>query len=215
LYQAKDIKKESNNIKLTIGAVDSVHNYILKDLYPNILYQYPEIKLILRTHQSNEIYSLLKNGEIDVGFPLSERISSDFITKKFFIEQMKLITTIDLKLKDYVVDNQFLDTNDEVYIDWGVNFQEWHDKHWGLTGPQKLQTDTIKMLSNLMDGKKWAIVPESTTKILEQELGTKIFNLKNEPPNRICYYIRKKDHPRKKLLDEIFFNNYLNTNCKY
>jgi len=207
--QAKDIKNDASSTTIVIGAVDSVHNYLFYSVYEKIRKEYPQIKIVIRTHQSNEIYSLLQHREIDIGFPLQERMSSKFKVTKMFEEKMVLIK----KKRDgdvpKIIKNNHLHINDEIYVNWGQEFQAWHEKHWGFFGTQAIQVDTVELLYKLMGSNHWAIVPKSVADSLQLENKVDIYELEDNPPSRTCYYVHRKNQSEKiklfgQLLQELF-----------
>nr|WP_316045994.1 hypothetical protein [Planococcus glaciei] len=69
--ETKNLKATSGEATISIGAVDSVHNYVLKDIYSKVFHEIPDIRLAIHTHQSNEIYYLIDQNNIDIGFFLA------------------------------------------------------------------------------------------------------------------------------------------------
>lgn len=191
--QAKDIKNDASSSTIVIGAVDSVHNYLFYSVYEKIRSEYPEIKIVIRTHQSNEIYSLLQHREIDIGFPLQERISSEFEVTKMFEEKMVLIKKKRNEIVPKAVKNSDLHVKDEIYVNWGQDFQAWHEKHWGFFGAQAIQVDTVELLYKLMGDDHWAIVPKSVADSFQTEAKVDIYELEDNPPTRTCYYVHRKN----------------------
>src|SRR5699024_3162269 len=209
INEAQDIKKYNTENELVIGVVDSVSNYIFPEIYKRLLKKHPNMKLVIRTHQSNEIYSLLRNKEIDIGFPLTDRVSSSFIKDKLFEENMKLIMKRQFNFHTNLIKNNQLNIKNEIFINRGSEFQEWHNKYWSFLGVQPLQTDTIQTLLNMMESHHWAIVPESVAKALEKQNNYYILPLENEPPSRTCYYVRNKNNYKTQILDSILHEFFM------
>lgn len=207
--QAKDIKNDASSTTIVIGAVDSVHNYLFYSVYEKIRKEYPDIKIIIRTHQSNEIYSLLQHREIDIGFPLQERISSEFEVIKMFEEKMVLIKKKRDDDLQEVIKNSDLHVKDEIYVNWGPDFQTWHEKHWGFFGAQGIQVDTVELLYKLMSYENWAIVPKSVADEFAKENKVDIYELEDNPPTRSCYYVHRKNHGKKLRLFDKFLREMM------
>ena len=91
MSETRNIKSMSGEATITIGAVDSVHNYILKDIYSQIVQEIPTIRMAIRTHQSNQIYALIDQRELDIGFSLQERVIRNIKVNQLYREQMVLI----------------------------------------------------------------------------------------------------------------------------
>ncbi|MBM7599056.1 DNA-binding transcriptional LysR family regulator [Virgibacillus halotolerans] len=193
LFEAKNVKKRSGEITITIGAVDSVHNYIFKNMYKIITQEIPNIRLAIRTYQSNEIYSLIEQRKIDIGLSLQERVLRNISVKQLFSEQMVLIKDRKRKQQKGVITNDKLPAENQLYINWGKEYQIWHEKHWGSPTNTYIQIDTAKMLHDLLiDSNLWAIVPVSIARNFYEKDLVDIFIPKDPPPNRVCYLVEKE-----------------------
>lgn len=207
ITEAKDLRTIQGEDPIVIGAVDSVHNYVLNFLYPKVREQYRKTRLILRTHQSDEIYSLLERQEIDIGFPLQERIIQDFNVNKYFQEKLVLI-----KKKETnpwgKINNSDLNPEYELYINWGADFRTWHEKWWGTKGTRGSQVDTGSLLLRFMNHpENWAIVPLSMAKRFQESEDIDIRSLLEEPPMRTCYIAFNKNFDRKDIIKNCFMKN--------
>ncbi|GEN81863.1 LysR family transcriptional regulator [Sporosarcina luteola] len=193
LGEAKNMKTISSETTITIGAVDSVHNYVLKDIYTSIIHEMPNVRMAIHTHQSNEIYALIVQRDLDIGFSLQERILRNIQVEKLFEEQMVLIQ----KKKDGVpsgnVKNEDFNPAHQLFINWGIEYQIWHEKHWGPTNNTHIQIDTPKLLKELLlKGDYWAIVPVSIARALHTEGWINVHLLEDSPPSRTCYHVERE-----------------------
>lgn len=209
--EARNVKLMNKSITVTIGAVDSVHNYILRDIYTTITKEMPNVRLAIRTYQSNEIYSLIDQREIEIGFPLQERIISNVNVTPLFTEEMVLI-----QKKEYfshfspkIIANNNLNPENQLLINWGSDYRMWHEKHWGPITNTHMQIDTAQILQDLMQQDNlWAIVPVSIARNFYKDGLVDVLLLDDPPPPRTCYHVGKegvKNFPDE--INQIFFRS--------
>ncbi|MGA9213677.1 LysR substrate-binding domain-containing protein [Kaistella sp.] len=93
--------------KLKIGASTTIAQYILPEILAKFNSYYKEINIELVTHNSEDISTLLKNGQIDLGIVEGESKSSYFDYLKFKRDEIVLVCKADhplvnknLKIKD-------------------------------------------------------------------------------------------------------------------
>lgn len=190
--ETKTLRTGSGETIIRIGAVDSVHNYILKEVYTKVLTELPDIKLAIHTHQSDEIYYLINQNSIDIGFSLQDRVLKNVKVEKLFEEQMVMIRRKRKEVAAAVVENARLDPQHQLYINWGMTYQIWHEKHWGPTSNAFIQIDTAKMLGDLLEEEKWAIVPVSIAHDFHERGMVDVFQLTDPPPSRSCFQVQKE-----------------------
>src|SRR5699024_3587003 len=89
--EAKGIKATTRGTTVTIAAVDSVHNYVMNKIYKKLNENLSEIRLGIHTQQSNEIYMLLEQRDIDIGLTLQDREMENIEVDELFTEEMVLI----------------------------------------------------------------------------------------------------------------------------
>ena len=98
--------------KLKIGASTTIAQYILPEILAKFNSYYKDINIELVTHNSEDIATLLKNGQIDLGIVEGESKSSYFDYQKFKRDEIVLVCNADhplvnrnFKIKDlYDVD---------------------------------------------------------------------------------------------------------------
>lgn len=207
--ETKNLKATSGEATISIGAVDSVHNYVLKDIYSKVFHEIPDIRLAIHTHQSNEIYYLIDQNNIDIGFSLQDRILKNVKVQKLFEEQMVMIQKKKTGLVESEVENSLLNPNQQLFINWGMDYQIWHEKHWGPTSNTFIQIDTAKMLGDFLEEEgMWAIVPVSIARNFHKKELVDVFLLKDPPPSRSCFQIEKKGmNSRVKQVSELILES--------
>lgn len=192
--EAESISTMSGTASVVIGAVDSVHNIVMLDIYKRILGNPQGIRLSILTHQSDEIYMLLDRREIDVGLTLQKRHMSNMVIDELFSEKLVMVTDKNYKFDSKVINNHHLSASKQILIHWGSEYRVWHEQYWGAISNTFLQVDTPKMLEELIDGTDlWAIVPISLANHLNEKGIVNIYELKSPPPNRICYLVTRND----------------------
>ncbi|MGO1059585.1 LysR family transcriptional regulator [Planococcus sp. FY231025] len=207
--ETKNLKSTSGEATISIGAVDSVHNYVLKDIYSVVFHQIPDIRLAIHTHQSNEIYYLIDQNSIDIGFSLQDRILKNVKVQKLFEEQMVMIQKKKIESTTYEIDNSLLSPEQQLFINWGMDYQIWHEKHWGPTSNTFIQIDTAKMLKDFLEeDEMWAIVPVSIARDFHKQGLVDVFTLTDPPPSRSCFQVEKEGiNSRVKQVSELILKS--------
>ncbi len=191
LQEMNQLASGNSRLGLTVGAVDSVNVYIMPPLYRALASHSPSITLTVRTHQSWELYKLVESREIDVGFTLREMLVHNVVIEPFFCEKMTVMRLAAPENRpNQLISPNDLDSANELYLNYGLNFQTWHDQHWDPFSPGRITIDTAGvMLGLFIDPKQWTIAPLS---VAHHFLSSGRFitqQLSDPPPDRICYMI--------------------------
>lgn len=202
---------------LSIGLVDSLSSYVFPPLFKKITRLEPELSLKISSHWSTTICKLLESYEIDIGI-VSRLIKSDsIIAEPIFNEQMVLVSSlITSSFGDLVHPNE-LEKRKELKLDWGEDFQLWHDTWWNPDIPINLMVDTSGLIFNLIDiPHSWAIVPLAVAHSFEKIMPIKISKLIYPPPERTLYKIKNRfTKPSRKdsvKLFEDYLHNFVEEN---
>ncbi|MBP2627512.1 MAG: transcriptional regulator, LysR family [Firmicutes bacterium] len=217
LLQETHQLKTVDNLKLTIGAADSVNNYILPPLY-DALYQ-QTISLRIRTQHSTELYSLVQNKDIDVGFVLYERLIPSVIVEPFLREKMIVLRPGRSETPDIqTVTPTDLDPSKELYASWNPVYDAWHNRFWDPFCARRIHIDSLPLLLSLFgritESDYWVILPMSIAFYCQRTIPCTIQYLSEPPPDRTCYKIthsyKKADTlERLQLLDSHIQNSLL------
>lgn len=205
----EDLIQETNYIRdqkkntLTIGAVDSIHNYILPSVYKSLVEHSKDIEIRLKTCLGFELYSLLEKGEIDIAFALFEKPMPNMIIQKFYSEPMVIIqqgenigTSNTISLKD-------LDPSNELHHNWSPSFRIWYERCRQEEFFSGIRVDSAGLILTLLNSPgKWAIVPLSMAKTFIKQGSFSIYKLEDSPPNRIYYQARPR-YPRANALESL------------
>ncbi|WP_100488523.1 LysR family transcriptional regulator [Sporolactobacillus pectinivorans] len=203
IHKTKEIQTNKRELKLSIGAIDSAQSYILAPIYKILNHLKQKIDIRILTLQSSELYSLLNYGDIDIAIGHFEQPTPSMVIKKFSSEKMVVISKGILPTYNGLLIDQELDTGDQLYYGFNISFRSWYDRWIGDREYPTIHVDTANLLHTFMDDeKKWAIVPLSMANCMEETDHVSMYRLKNPPPDRICYQIRKK-YPRENAVESL------------
>lgn len=192
LEESQMIKEKHFNQKLSIAAVDSIHNYVMSEIYRTLVLDNKEINYFFRTHQSPEIHSLVESNIVDIGFLLEERYSKSLIKEKYFKEDMVLLMNKNIN-PDLINNLQQLDLTKEIFIDWGTNYRVWRAKNIGIETTLGVQVDTGLLLKDFFEEEKtWSIIPISLAKNIIKDYDAYLIAFQNNVPFRTCFLVYSK-----------------------
>jgi len=193
MTDSKMLKQKQYNQNVSIAGVDSINNFVLNDVFRSIVNDNPSISYFFRTHQSNEIYTLVEDNTVDIGFILQERVSESVIKEEFFREELVLV--LNRKLGSIPVTLDSLDATKELYINWGHVFTLWHEKNFGYGGTLGVEVHTGVLINEFLKSKEyWAIIPVSMAKQFMRENDMQVIRFKQDGAYRICYLIYDKNN---------------------
>lgn len=185
-------KKKEPKIQLNVGLVDSLGTYVFPPFFSSILEKEPTFSLKISSHWAVKICNLLESNDIDIGLVSRLIKSNEILSEPIFYEEMVLVSSsLHSKYGDLIHPNE-LDVSKELILDWGEDFQLWHNKWWNPENIQDLTVDTVGLIFNLIHiPNSWAIVPMGVAHyfIDKQQKPIKISALTDPPPNRIIYKI--------------------------
>lgn len=202
------LKKTTTRKIFRVGAIDIINTFTFSGFYEEFIKNHGDILLSLNTHHSSEIYGLLENNNLDIGFVYSQIHSSKVKTTPLFKEEMFLISNIDNTYYDGISPNE-LPEEEEVYLKWSSDYEIWHDYYWSGTDKYLLKVNTASILaSHLQRRNRWAIVPHAAVVSINKVIPIVAYKLNSPPPDRICYLLTKNDQSKQlqKVL-EIFLQD--------
>lgn len=190
--ETQHLKTVDNIQTLTIASVDAVNNYTFVPFFSKFSDENSNIRLDIRTHHSSEIYSLVENRTVDIGFVFSRINYPDVICNPIYRDLMYLICDKNSQYHDNVECDE-LNVENEIYLNWGLDYQSWHDSHFGPAIHPKLAVNTGSMLQGYIYGSLWGIAPMSVIKgAMRLNPNLTFYKLKLPPPPRICYAISNR-----------------------
>ena len=190
----EEVIREISNIRktprhqLSIGCVESINHC----LFPPFLHSLKGCNLDIKvdTNTSLELHRLTENREVDVAFVVNLIPSTKLNISPFLVDDMRLIRLATGKKADVAVNAQTLDPNFEIYINWSLAFQIWHDHIWSENKRARFQTNSVVHIDSFLlgDDRCWIIAPDSVANFYRNR-GFDIQAITPEPPQRTCYKI--------------------------
>ncbi|KOC90298.1 LysR family transcriptional regulator [Winslowiella iniecta] len=182
------LKEKADYHVLTVGSVDIINNSTFVPFYQQLLVNSPHLRLDIRTHHSGEIYSLLENRTIDIGFVFGIKRYPDISSTPVFSEEMYLLCHADSDFHDGMSPEQ-LSPAQEIFIRWGADFEIWHDRYWANQRPL-MRVNTGSMLEHYLNVPgRWSIVPMSCIRLLRHKQNLAWYTLQSPPPPFVCYQV--------------------------
>jgi DNA-binding transcriptional LysR family regulator len=212
LYRDTYELKQSASLSINIGMIDSLSSSVLVDVFMRLLNDEIPIRLKISTHQSGELFNLIENHTIDIGFvsiPL-KRKNVDVIP--ILKQKYYLVRYSENPSSPRKVDPQTLDPKLEIFQSWGEDYDNWHNYIWNPNIRSNIWVDTISLLNCfLKESQYWSIVNENSLKELQMlNANIQVDELADPPPERICYMIKYK-YPKSGSVKGIeIFEKYLN-----
>ncbi len=152
IQDTKQLQSQTNNITLSIGAVDTFHTFIFPPLYQALCDHVPKISINLKTYNSTELYLQVDRGEIDVAFTLLDLPMRNITVQKFYTEpRVVLRKELSPHKGDEFIDPESLDPASEIFFVGDTAFHTWYQCWKGKRGYPALQVDTTQLLLLLLN----------------------------------------------------------------
>lgn len=185
-----ELQRNQETLLLTIGCTDSLNVAVFSPLYNKISHEHSHIDLSIQSHHSSELYGLLGDHSIDIGFVYHKLHYKNIISEKIFEETLYLVQSDPPAIRSPKVHTDELNSSLELFLSWDDNFQIWHDRWLSAVSRPHIAADTITLLDRLWKNPgNWMIAPVSVIRELSHYRPLYISELKNPPPNRVCYKI--------------------------
>lgn len=204
VHDTNQIQSRVRNLTLAIGAVDTIHTYVLPPFYQALRECGKDIRLRMRTHNSTQLYLQVDRGELDIAFPLLDLPMRNIVVEKFYTEARVVVRKEQSPGKSgEIIDPDSLDPAGEIFFEGDPAYRTWHDR-WKIgRGSPSVEVDTTQLLLPLMSGDgSWSIVPLCMAKKLAAAGNFAYYRLKDPPPERICYKIRPL-YPKASVLESL------------
>lgn len=193
----RDIEKlqaSGPQLNLSIGGSNSLNTYVLPPLYRALIQHTPRIRVRFRTQHSVELWDALERREIDVAFVKMERTVPNIELEPFFVDEAVLIRPAMKDAGDLPsIYPTELNSEQEIYFNWGPAFEQWHDRWWDPLRPAYIPVDNAGLVFSLMrDSEQWSVVPLSVANAFVKSGQVTVQKLLDLPPKRVCYKITHK-----------------------
>lgn len=191
--ETRNLKALENKQTITIASVDAINNSTFVPFFNQCIKVFPDIQLQISTHHSNEIHALVQNRTADIGYVFNRIGYPEIVSRPIFRELMYLICR-----KDSVYHEQMacedLQPENEVFLNWGVDFQQWSDRNWAPHQYKLICVNTGSMLQHyLHEPGRWAVAPKSVINDAMASCPDLVFyKLTDPPPPRICYELTNR-----------------------
>lgn len=189
------LKHSQETLYLTVGCTDTM-NSVLMELYHQMLGEKEQnINLHIKTHYSYELYELLENHEIDIGFVYHHLHFRNIEVEPVLREKMYIVQPEPALIEKRVIQIDELDPANEIFVSWDGDFQIWHDQKVGKGKRPKAWVDSFCLLYHLLDEEgAWAIVPASVARRIANLKSVYVSRIGGgiTPPERTIYKIRHK-----------------------
>lgn len=197
MAETSALRNQEDEIYLRIGCPDTLNNTVMLPFYRRILND-PTInlKLNLSTHYSHNIYDLLEQHAIDLGFVFHLLKFKNIIVEPVLKERMVLVQESSGAVSGDRIYLNELDPANEICFYWESNYQIWHDQMISKGKRNSIEVDIFQLLSFFLEEPcKWTIAPLSVARYLKQKQNVVISDIadKRKPPERITYMIKHKD----------------------
>ena len=197
MAETSALRNQEDEIYLRIGCPDTLNNTVMLPCYRRILND-PTInlKLNLSTHYSHNIYDLLEQHAIDLGFVFHILKFKNIIVEPVLRERMVLVQESSGAVSGDRIYLNELDPANEICFYWESNYQIWHDQMISKGKRNSIEVDIFQLLSFFLEEPcKWTIAPLSVARYLKQKQNVVISDIadKRKPPERITYMIKHKD----------------------
>ena len=197
--QWASVFRDSRNLRtladistLSVASVDAVNNYTFVPLFNSHIETFPNIRLTIRTHHSDEIHGLISNRTADIGFVFSRSPYPDIISKPVYRELMYLICHKDSGYYNGMPCGE-LQPENEIYLHWGLDFQQWHNRFFPPERYPLVSVNTGSMLQHYLDvPERWAVAPMSVVRAISHRSNLHYYTLEEPPSPRICYMLTNR-----------------------
>ena len=190
--------------QISMCAVHSIGYYIFPDFYRQFLARYPSCFISLAVLPSKETYQRINAKEIDIALLCFPKSYPGIKNTPIAAEEIVMVCT---EGSDYdeVVDTDSLSVENEVHLNWCVEYANWYNEHFSNRGTPYFATESMQQGAMLFTGPNiWATVPISAAEIFVKEKNMRICKLTDTPPRRTIYMVSQTASSQKvcKMVEE-------------
>lgn len=192
----KDIKIWKENVSrydLKVSAPHSINSYLFTGLYHRLLGN-SQLRLTISTHWNNTIYNLMDQYLLDVGFVSRPFPSRNLVTVPIFYEPMVFVSDRRYSSYPVLLDVSDLAAENEIYLDWGYEYEIWHNQNWSPVVKPRVCVDTPTLIEFFLQSEQaWAAVPLCVAKMINTNETIAISALKPQLPQRTIYVVTQRE----------------------
>ncbi len=192
--QAQALKTENLKLSLSLGTLDSLNYALFPPLYRALSQHQPALRLSLTTSHSPDLYDLLEQQIIDVGFTLMERSCPTVLVEKCYCEPMVVLRlSSPNRPPSGLLHPSQLNPKYELFLASGPSYKVWHDQWWNPLNSTCILLDSAQLIFSFMHSEdQWAIVPLSVAKMAKSKGNFSIYTLGELAPERTVFKITHK-----------------------
>lgn len=207
----KDIevwKKNEPKYLFRFASPSSLNAYLLPPLFHSLIDNGHPLTLKITSHWNETVYSLMEAYDLDLGMVTRRFTSGRVVSTPIMTEQMVMVSDPGSSGYGERVHPRELAVTDEIHLDWGANYQTWHDLWWSPTDHMNYFIDTPALIRRFLGRKNaWAMVPMSIASTLRQEGPLRISECLETIPDRVIYKLsHRKPKPGSREPLAIFEN---------
>ena len=186
-------KMTINKTPINVSGVDAINNQILTSDFKRVAELYPEYQLSIKTFHTNEIYDRVRDGLDDIGLTFSKLYRKNTTSTLLRREPMYLITAT---RQQTVSQLKELRRQNEIYLPWSHEFEEWHSKVWDNSVAPRLTVNTGSMLGAFIEIENaWTIAPSSViTLIKKMNVGVQTVEVNEKIPELNIFQITRQNN---------------------
>lgn len=174
---------------LKIGAVDSIHTYLLPPVLQAQLRLHPEVRLSLTLVHDWTAYSEISERKCDLAFVDAIYYAAHVRSTPMFRDRMLVVSRTPFSAN--CLSPSSLNCANEVCVSWTPEFLEWHDYWYGISNPPKVSVDKMSLMEYfLMEKDAWALMPSTAARALARRGEYFCCELDAPPPDRTCYLLQ-------------------------
>ena len=205
--ETRNFQSDYRQRRLSIASIESIA-FILAPLYKDWVFQNSastKTSLDIHVFPSLQIIEAIENLDIDIGFTALQRAGKHLQIEPIFREKHYLVGN--LENEGHIIDPEILDPDMEILTNWSSDYLSWHDYYLGSPKRALASVNTAILAIPFLDKGAWCVVPSGTISFLKHNClvhnhSIKVYEIKNPPPDRICYKITNS-FPRANRIDNI------------
>lgn len=177
--------------RLTIGSMDSLNQCLLSHIIRQFKMEEPKLHLRFVSYHSQEIYSRLVSGQLDLGFAFYP-IHYEIDAIPVFSEPLYMVCPVGSLYPEGPVHPLQLKKKNQILFRWNPRILSWNHEWWPESEPPYVWVDSTTLLTIfLTKPEHWAVCPASVAENLKAQGMVEIHPFNVRTPNRICYLLKK------------------------
>ena len=189
-----------NKTLLNITAVPSVTSYVLSGVLRRYLAENPDGRVRSTHCHTFEGYGYVEKGTADIALVTHKLYSTNIETVPAYKEKMFLVSVSEAAYPQNI-NAEDLDPGKELRVSWMPEYDDWHNSVFPTGAQPLVQLEQMSMLEDFLTGENWAVMPASAARKLKGRHFT-ISDLKNGPPDRITYYLKRTEETRSDAIEK-------------